>query len=949
MGDAPPAVVGRERELGLVAACLDRAARGDSTVLVIDGASGAGKTTLLRTAAEGARAAGFLVLSAQASTVERDFAFGVVRQLLEPGVLVVPEPERRELLSGMAEPADRVLGISGGAVHEAPGPDVYATLHGLYHLAIKLAARQPLLLAVDDVEQTDACSLRWLAYLARRLGSLPVAIAMTVGAGSGWTDPTLLAGLTVDATRLTVEGLDHGGCEALIEHEFGEPAALEFTAACRAATGGNPFLVKELAKALAAGGTRPTAGSARALHDLGPAQLTQTVLTRLRARDPALAAVARAVAALGEPDLAVAAAAAELDLTEAGEAAQTLVARGVFRPGPSLAFEHSIVRAAVAADLSTVDYEVACARAARYLHDTGATAGQIAPYLVRTGVARGPWVIGVLERACREAMLGGAPDVAAACLRRVLRESLPESARSAVLFQLGIAELSLDPQSALDNLTEAHARAPDPLARADIAVMLAQELAERERYTEATELLDATANEVRPVNRDVAVRLELCSVCVSLDAHHVVSALADRLAVIKQYDDLPPETVRFRHALLTFLAAVDGPSWGAASDAVTAAWTQRVPPRSWQGTPWDVTSGWQYVYLAISLIVTEKLELADQYCSEMLAETTALGLSLGSAASEALRAQARFRAGALADAEDDARSALAVLDEIRTGTRTATIFALSTLVETLVDRGQPEAAAAELERRALTGELPPSWRYNYLLVSRGRLWLALGDPRRALADVVECGRRYAQRGMTGRSPLAWRMLAALAHHALGEADAAREMAAVELAHAREWGGPVRLGVALRISGMVATEPEKLSLLMESVCTLSTSTFRLERAWSLAELGAELVRVGRIDEAEPHLRAAMEIATACGCDALMNAVRDARGGVRMNRCQSGGLTPHERRIADLAVRGMTNREIAEAFLVTQRAVEQHLTRVYRKLGINRRSQLGIALQETDRAQ
>ncbi|MFB9906093.1 helix-turn-helix transcriptional regulator [Allokutzneria oryzae] len=942
-------MVGRDRELNAVAAHLDRAARGASALLVIEGPSGAGKTTLLRAAAEQARDAGFLVLNAQASTAEQDFAFGVVRQLLEPGVLAVPERDRRALLSGMAEPAERVLGVSGVTAQEAPGPDVYATLHGLFHLTVNLAARQPLLLTVDDVEQTDACSLRWLAYLARRMSALPVAVAMTVGAGSKWTDPTQLAGLTVDAVRIAVEGLDHGGCEALIEQEFGESPALEFTAACRAATGGNPFLVRELSKALAAGGTRPNPAAAEELHDLCPAQLTRTVLTRLRARDPALAAMARAVAALGEPDLAIAAAAAELDLAAAGEAVQTLVARGVFRVGKPLAFEHSIVRAAVAEDLSTVDHELANARAAEHLHGTGATAGQIAPYLLRTGVARGPWVVGALERACREAMLGGAPEVAAACLRRALREPLSEHAMPNLLFQLGMAELSLDPQSALDNLTKAHARAVDPLARANIAVVLAQELGERERYTEAMELLDAAANEVRPVDRDVAVRLELCLLCVSLDAHYVASALDERLAKIREHDNLPPDTTRFLNALLTFLSSVGGASYARASEAVTSAWTQRVPPRSWQGTPWDVTSGWQYVYLAVSLIITEKLELADQYCSEMLAETTALGLSLGSAASEALRAQARFRSGALAAAENDARSALAVLDEIRTGTRTGTVFALSTLVETLIDQGKPGEAAAELERRALAGELPPSWRYNYLLVSRGRLWLALGEPRRALEDALECGRRYAQRGMTGRDPLGWRMLAALAHHALGETGAARELAAVELGHAREWAGPVRLGAALRVAGLVAEGPERLELLAASSCTLSSSTFRLERAWSLAELGAELVRAGRADEADPHLRVAMEIATSCGSEAVIAAVRGARDGGTPRRCPSGGLTPHERRIADLAVRGMTNREIAEAFLVTQRAVEQHLTRVYRKLGISRRSQLGIALQESDRGQ
>ena len=55
-----------------------------------------------------------------------------------------------------------------------------------------------------------------------------------------------------------------------------------------------------------------------------------------------------------------------------------------------------------------------------------------------------------------------------------------------------------------------------------------------------------------------------------------------------------------------------------------------------------------------------------------------------------------------------------------------------------------------------------------------------------------------------------------------------------------------------------------------------------------------------------------------------------------------LTAHEQRIASLIVTGRTNREIAAQFRVTVRAVELHITSIYRKLGINRRAQLAGAL-------
>lgn len=59
-----------------------------------------------------------------------------------------------------------------------------------------------------------------------------------------------------------------------------------------------------------------------------------------------------------------------------------------------------------------------------------------------------------------------------------------------------------------------------------------------------------------------------------------------------------------------------------------------------------------------------------------------------------------------------------------------------------------------------------------------------------------------------------------------------------------------------------------------------------------------------------------------------------------------LTAHERRIATMMLDGMTNRQIAEAFTVSTRAIELHITRIYRKLDIRRRAQLASAIQQFD---
>ena len=141
----------------------------------------------------------------------------------------------------------------------------------------------------------------------------------------------------------------------------------------------------------------------------------------------------------------------------------------------------------------------------------------------------------------------------------------------------------------------------------------------------------------------------------------------------------------------------------------------------------------------------------------------------------------------------------------------------------------------------------------------------------------------------------------------------------------------------------------MALFEEAVDLLGESPAKLEHAKARTELGAALRRANRRVAARDHLRRAVELATICGAASLAaRAERELLAtGARPRRVALSGvdsLTPSERRVAEMAAEGRTNREMAQALFVTQRTVEVHLTSIYRKLEINSRSQLAAALGE-----
>src|SRR5215207_209601 len=412
---AVEALLEREAELEAIADAVAAAVAGRGGVLVVEGPAGIGKTRLLAESGARARADGrATVLTARGGEFEQAFPFGVVRQLFEGPLAAMAEDERDAALSGAAAHAGLLLGQlgSGDGDPAAAGDEQFAIQHGLYWLVANIAARTPLVLVVDDAHWCDAPSLRWLAYLARRVDELPALLLIGARPAEPGVDALILGAIAAEPHARFVHPatLGDGSVAQLLTETLGREPEREFSAACLESTGGNPFLLGQLARELAAAGVEPTAAAAGRVIDLGPQAVSRAVLLRLgRLPSPALE-VAQAVAILGDR--------AELRQADA------LADANILDRGRPLQFAHPIVRTAIHVELPPSARAEGHARAARLLHGDGARVETVASHLLETEPDRDAWVLEQLLAAARQAIAEGATDGAGPYLRRALKQDL---------------------------------------------------------------------------------------------------------------------------------------------------------------------------------------------------------------------------------------------------------------------------------------------------------------------------------------------------------------------------------------------------------------------------------------------------------------------------------------------------------------------------------------------
>jgi DNA-binding CsgD family transcriptional regulator len=940
-------LVDREAEVAAVGAAVALAPAGDGGVLVVRGPAGIGKSALLRVSERLAEERGVIVLRARAAPFEREFPYGVVRQLFEP-VLARGDLPLGELSADAASGARAVL---GDEPRSSAAPDSqFVVLHGLYWLTANLACHVPVLICVDDVIWCDEASLRYLEFLVRRLEGMAAVVALAYRTGEPGASDVVDA-LVSDPLARVVQPrpLSEAALAGMLTSELGEEVDPGFCAACRDATGGNPLLVTELLRALETEHVRPRASEIARVRKIGARAVGPAVRRRLASLGEDVRRVARALAILGEsaPRDALAGTSG-VGVVELEDVIAALVGVGIVGSGERLSFVHPLVADAVRGALTAAESAQLHQRAVKALVGRGASAWELAPHLLASPVGTHPGAVGLLQEAARWALAAGAPEAAVTYLSRAIAELDPEHDAAALWLALGHARVQAGDPGARADLGRAIELARDVRTRARARIALSVVLFAAGEDARSIEILDAGLDEVAEVDTELAERMEghlLSNIEVAGPSLvRLPRAVAERVTRARSARK-PRDSIAGR-LVLCALAYEEFIGGGPASEVL------RLADEALANNELLYAEGpaCAPMYRAIvALVICDELERAAEMLTVALAEARRLASPTAVVWASAWRSVANNRLGRLLDAEADAYAALGSGDQYVSGY--GLTLAGIWLGLALTEQGRLDDARTTLN--CVPEPDPPSLLTYALIESRARFHLACGDYAAALRDfqlydrlekptVSLVGWRRPATGIIN-----YRLHGARALIGLGDLDAARALVAEELPLAVALGTHREIGITLHVAGLLEKGESRIQTLKHATEELARSQSRLEYARALYDYGATLRRANRRSDARPPLQAALAIAR----DARAAPLRDRAAeelkatGARVSRPELTGvdaLTASEHRIASMAARGISNRDIAQALFVTVKTVEMHLGHSYNKLNLSGRTQLAAAL-------
>ncbi len=931
----PPSILERERELSTIDTLLAQARAGEGRLVLVEGVPGIGKTALLSLTAERAGALGLRCLASRGSDLEADFAFGVIRQLFEPALRALEDEERAEALAGDAALCARVVGAETYiAPSRQSSAELFPLLHGLYWLCANLSASRPLLIVIDDAHWADLPSLKFAHYLARRLGELPVMVALAVRSTHPEAPVAVVERIREEPTAefLALPALSQSASHDLIAGAFDTRPSSEFARACHATSGGNPFLLVELARSLAADRVVPNDDAAADVRDVRSESISRQVLVRLAQLGDEATRLARATAILGpDSEARQVARLAQVPEERAILALDSLVEARVLAPGRPLRFLHPLLQTAVYTDVAAGRRAADHKRAAELIDGDGATPERVAGHLLQAELLGDAWVVDALRAAARSAVERGAPAEACTFLRRALRE--PPEDPAPVLLELGAAAARAGDPDARDLLRDAVDGAHSDELRVAAVVELGMDLANGGRLEEAATVARRCLAGLDPERKELVRPLEMMVLAMaecSVFARGLGADLIKRAErVVGERGAASPKgllaIVAFERALVT----------GSAADAAEVAEQALAGEQLFVEQPVDSAHAY---YATAAMAIGGDTAAADRHLGRAIAASRARGSLRGAAFATAMRALVRHQAGELEAAEHDARTFFDL--ETDAEWNVFRLAAASALADALIDRGDLEGAGAVL------GEVNRKVDHVLFLrlrATRARLSIALREPEAALAQLEQCARW--ERAWGARNPVwcEWRVPAAMAHLLAGDHTAAQRLASEQVARVRQFGSRRALGNALRVEGLVAGGEEGIELLRQATVELERSEARLDHARALADYGAALRRVKHRVESRVPLRAAIDLAHRCGAEPLAHrAGEELRAtGARPRRLVLSGidsLTAREHQVARIAAEGATNREIAQALFVSKKTVETHLGHIYRKLDVSSRAEI-----------
>ncbi len=899
----------REHELDAADEALAATRSGAGSLLVISGPLGIGKSELLSACGQRGRRIGLRVLRASCATQERDFEFGVVRQLLGPAS-TAPSPE-----------------TTGGGQHDlVVRRDVLPAIVGM-------SAEQPLLILVDDLHGADTASATCLGQLGGRVAGLPVTIAVTVLDGDPGSERPLVREISDAATRVLRPGrLSAAAVRTVVRGELGERVDEEFVTACRDRSAGNPLLLMSMLSEVEVTGRSP---SATELEAVRPSGLRERLVACLSVQPPAVHRLIRTTAVLGESaDTELVGRAAGLDEEQHVEAVRVVRRLGLLNSESCLGPAGSAVRAAVEALTADEEPEEVHRRAAELLHHQGHSAREVARYLVEMAAPADDWALRVLRDAAEAELELGAPETAASYLRRALLDSSPGGEeRAELLAELATAERAFDPAASVRHVSQAVSM----LASTEERAAALSRLSPMMLAISPAPIIDVVREVVRdcgaqqePSSADRLLRMEARRRYLMIEDP---KGIADNVRRLRELGPNPPlESAAQRELLSVLLYAATVTSEVGASEVARLAHRvlEREPART------------EHVHTGLPLLANvlvgadspgilpswvDRAREQQQRQEDVVARTllrTEEGLALMST-------------GRLDEALSAMREAI---DLGGSGWEHGNSGTLLTVAFLALETGDRDLTDRVLERGVVPGNnvcVTAVVRSLKASVATDRSEVGL-----ALQHILDLGQQLDRWGMRNPALCPWRGMAAEMHHRLGEVDEAHLLIEQEYELARNWGAPVAIGRALRRYAALSGGGEDIRLLREAVSVLKESANRVELARAHLLLGRRLRGVGR-PGAEKHLREARGIAIECGVQRLIDRAT-AELGVPVSSAPATGplLTPSEHQVAMLARSGRTNEEIAREARITSRTVEKHLTKIYRKLGVGGRAELADAL-------
>lgn len=761
----------RSVELRAIEELLAAKADGMNSVLLISGQPGLGKTRLFGAALDRARSRDLLLLRTAGSELECNVAFGVAGRLLLGLLAAVPAEERAALLREVPERARALYG-EVSALRLGDAEDGLAISHGLYVVLAAAAETRTILIGIDDLQWCDETSLGFVHYLLNRVSELSVRLLLTTG-------PPEADGAELDSIvlhpavrELTLAPLGREGVRMMVAEALGEEHAEALCDVCLEMTGGNPFYLHELLLALAEDPKASADRLERAARSLAPQLVIRSLRVRVGRLGPEAAALARAVAVLGDAvPLRRAASLAGLGLPEASAAADALAAVDVLWAEEPLRFVHPLIRISLEQDIPASQRAGGHLKAARLISSEGEGAERIAAHLLRGRPESDWWAVEQLRAAAAEARSRGAALSAVRYLERALAEPPSGEVSAELLAELGSAEAALGLQAAEEHLTLAARTTENPRIRGEVALarggaLFAQSQAEAaaQAYQEGLEQLAAAPP--GSCGHELRDRLQTALV-LSMATVPSLQAQARRLSAELAERDNGELSTQSHHLLLA-QATVEAAFGGRPANVVIS-----LAKRAWDAgrllehaTPW----GPAWTIVAWTLCLAGDLECSLEVVKTAADHARRTGAPLGFATATFLQARPQLWQGnvdaALADLE-------LARDARRYGWQQYARSAAAQYCLCMIEKGQLEAAEYVLFEDAAP-ESSEGGEYPSVLYALAELRRAQGRLQEAYETAVAAGRE-AETTMAYLGHCPWRASAAQSALALALRDRASEL------------------------------------------------------------------------------------------------------------------------------------------------------------------------------